>query len=411
VLVEVEGIKQSVLIALLLSNHGGDLLFRSAGITTFESRFSSIRFGGKMVSTWRQAMRFSVRATVIFAALTGVLPSVAAAAEQSVGVDAEHNTTAISESMYVRIGGIEQWIQIRGDDRANPVLLWVNGGPGGSTMPDAPVYRSWERMFTVVMWDQRGEGKTFEKNGELEAGSMTVDRMSSDGIEITEFLRKRLRKNKIILLGHSWGSILGIHMINSRPELFAAYVGTGQVTHLPRQFEAAYPLLIVRAKSNSQAEQELTSLGPPPWKADAAYEMVNKWAAVFEPLPAPPSQEDRRTWMRSPRPQTPAYVQAGMQFSNRVLSDAIEKEDLPAFATDFSVPVIFIQGSDDLLTTTSVVRSYFNQIVSRDKRFIELPAAGHLAIFRDRDQFLAQLVTQVRPLATKAPYIRPAGTL
>jgi pimeloyl-ACP methyl ester carboxylesterase len=345
-------------------------------------------------------MRLTVRATVILTALVGVLPNVAAPAEQDASVHVENNTTGISESMYVRIGGIDQWVQIRGDDRANPVLLWVNGGPGGSTMLDIPVYRSWERLFTLVMWDQRGEGKTFEKNGESEAGSMTVDRMSSDGIEVTEFLRKHLRKDKIILLGHSWGTILGIHMIKRRPELFAAYVGTGQVTHLARQFEAAYPLLVVRAKLNAQAEQELTALGPPPWKTDAAYEMVNKWAAEFEPPPAPPSEEDRRTWMRGPRPQTPAYVQAGMDFSNRVLSDAIEKEDLPAFATKFSVPVIFIQGSEDLLTTTSVVRNYFNQIVSRNKQFIVLPAAGHLAIFRDRDAFLALLATQVRPLST-----------
>jgi pimeloyl-ACP methyl ester carboxylesterase len=298
-------------------------------------------------------MRLTISEGVAIAVLVGVLPNVAAPADRSVDVSVEHQTNGISESMYVRIGGIDQWIQIRGDDRANPVLLWVNGGPGGSTMLDAPAYRSWERLFTVVMWDQRGEGKTFEKYGESEAESMSVEQMLSDGIEVTQFLRKHLHKNKIILLSHSWGSILGIHMIKSRPELFAAYVGTGQVTHLRRQFEVAYPLLLERAKANSQAEQELTALGPPPWKSEADYETVNKWADALDPPPAPPTEEDRRTWMRLPRPQAPAYIRAGLEFSNRALSDQIDKEDLPAFATTFAVPVVLIQGKEDLLTTTS----------------------------------------------------------
>jgi pimeloyl-ACP methyl ester carboxylesterase len=186
-------------------------------------------------------MRLAALGTAIISALLGVLPDVALPDEQSANVPV--GMTSISESTYVLIGGIEQWIQIRGDDLANPVLLWVNGGPGASTMLDAPVFRSWERRFTVVMWDQRGEGKTFEKHGESGAGAMTVKQMSSDGIEVTEFLRKRLHKDWIVLLGHSWGSILDIHMIKSRPDLFAAYVGTARVTHLPRQLEAAYPLL------------------------------------------------------------------------------------------------------------------------------------------------------------------------
>ena len=313
--------------------------------------------------------------------------TLAAARIRAVEAAGEHRATGISESMYVRIGGIDQWIQIRGDDPTNPVLLWVNGGPGASTMLDTPAIGPWERSFTVVMWDQRGEGKTFEKYGEALAGSMTLEQMCADGIQLTQFLRKHLHKDKIILLGHSTGSIMGVHMIKRRPELFAAYVGTGQVTHLRRQFEAAYPRLLARANDNLQAEQELTALGPPLWESEATYETVNKWAATLDPPPAPPTEEDRRTFMRHPLPQAPAYIRAGAEFSHRELDDQTDKEDLPAFATTFAVPVIFIQGKDDLLTTTSVVRDYLIRIVSSNKRFIELPAAGHGAIFRNRHQF------------------------
>jgi pimeloyl-ACP methyl ester carboxylesterase len=297
--------------------------------------------------------------------------------------------------MYVRIGGIDQWLQIRGNDPANPVLLWLNGGPGLSTIPSTYFYAPWERLFTVVMWDQRGEGKTFEKSGESVAASMTIEQMSSDGIEVAQFLRHRLHKKKIILLGHSWGSILGIHMIARRPDLFAAYVGTGQVVNIHRQFEAAYPQLLKRASGNSEAERELRSIGPPPWKDGEAYETVNKWADELDPpgkenAPVPPAILEQ--WRSR-------YFQAGAEFSGHVLFDAIGREDMTSFATRFAIPVIFIQGGDDLLTTTSVVKSYFNQIVAPKKKFIELPGDGHLAIFRDPDAFLAQLVAQVRPLA------------
>jgi pimeloyl-ACP methyl ester carboxylesterase len=154
--------------------------------------------------------------------------------------------------MYVRIGGIDQWIQIAGEDSESPVLLWLNGGPGGSTMPYEPAYSAWERSFILVMWDQRGEGKTFDRNGESEASTMTLDRMTADGIELAELLKKRLHKPRIILLGHSWGSVLGVHMITQRPDLFSVYVGTAQVTHLNRQFEAAYLPLRARAPPDSR---------------------------------------------------------------------------------------------------------------------------------------------------------------
>lgn len=314
-------------------------------------------------------------------------------ARETAGV--ERREPGLNEAMYVDIGGIDQWLQIRGDDPANPVLLWLNGGPGLSTIPSTYLYALWERAFTVVMWDQRGEGKTYQKSGDSVLRSMTIEQMTSDGIEVAEFLRSRLHKRKIILLGHSWGSILGIHMIARRPDLFAAYVGTGQVINIHKQFEAGYPQLLKRASGNHEAESELRSIGPPPWKDAEAYKIVNRWADALDPpgkknAPVPPATLEQ--W-RSP------YFQAGAEFSGRALFDAVGREDMTSFATRFDVPVIFIQGSDDLLTTTSAVKSYFNQIVAPKKKFIELPGAGHLAIFRDPDAFFAQLVTEVRPFA------------
>jgi pimeloyl-ACP methyl ester carboxylesterase len=257
-------------------------------------------------------------------------------------------------------------------------------------------------VFTVVMWDQPGEGKTFEKNGAAEASSMSIARMTQDGIDLAHC--QHLDQRKIILLGHSWGSVLGIHMIKAHPELFSAYVGTAQVTNLDSEFEAAYAALLVRARANVVAERELTAIGPPPWKGPDAYGLVNKWAAALDPPPMPPTEEDRRSFMRQPPPVLPPYIAAGEQFSHNSLDDAFTKEDLPAFATHFSAPIIFIQGRDDLWTTTSVVRDYYDHIAAPAKRFVELPGAGHDAIFGDRHEFLSQLVIQLRSLGiTNSP--------
>jgi pimeloyl-ACP methyl ester carboxylesterase len=303
-----------------------------------------------------------------------------------------HEPLAVHESRYVRIGGIDQWLQISGADRNNPVLLWLNGGPGGSTVPSICLYKSWERSFTIVMWDQRGEGKTFERSGDSVAPTMTIDKMSSDGIEVAQYLRRHLHKDKIILLGHSWGSILGIHMIQKRPDFFAVYVGTGQVIRLPQQFEDGYPQLLERAASNPKAHDELINIGPPPWKRGDSYHVVNVWADALDP----PSKVNSQLCAAEKLITPPPYIQAGAQFSGRMLFDAIGREDMTVFAKQFTVPVVFIQGADDLLTTTSVVKQYFEEIKAPHKDFVELPGTGHLAIFRDPDGFLGQLLAKVR---------------
>jgi pimeloyl-ACP methyl ester carboxylesterase len=346
-------------------------------------------------ATHRASSRCLGRMGRISASIAALFALVATCVASEDHTDGLPGPAAIKESMYVRIGGIDQWLQIRGDDTANPVLLWLNGGPGSSTISSTYLYRPWEHQFTVVMWDQRGEGKTFEKSGESGAGPMTIDQMASDGIEVAQYLAKRLHKRNIVLLGHSWGSILGIHMVVRRPDLFSAYVGTGQVVKLHRQFEAGYPMLLQRASSISEARRELEKIGPPPWNTGDAYQVVNKWAGDLDP----PEKANASSPMPSNMEPMPSYVMAGAQFSGRALFDAIGQVDMDRFATHFSIPIIFIQGSDDLLTTTSVVRAYFERIVAPTKYFVELPGTGHLAIFRDPDAFLAQMVLKVRPLA------------
>jgi pimeloyl-ACP methyl ester carboxylesterase len=132
----------------------------------------------------------------------------------------------IAEERFVQVGGIEQWIQIRGEDRENPVLLILHGGPGWPNATFTVPLRSWEKYFTLVQWDHRGAGKTLRRNGKAGSGEMTFPRRVSDAIELINFLRDYLHKDKVVLLAESMGTLTGIPLVKRRPDLFSALVVT-----------------------------------------------------------------------------------------------------------------------------------------------------------------------------------------
>jgi len=178
------------------------------------------------------------------------------------------NPRGVDEARYVPIGGIDQYITIRGEDRDNPVILFLHGGPGDATNPWGYLaFRSWLKYFTVVQWDQRGAGRTLGRSGAGIAPTITVERMTQDGVELASYLRQSLQKDKLILVGHSWGSILGLSMAKARPDLFYAFVGTGQVADETRNYAVAYEALLKKARAleDRTAVEELLAIGPPPY--------------------------------------------------------------------------------------------------------------------------------------------------
>ena len=319
-------------------------------------------------------------------------------------------TRGVNESGYVRIGGIEQWIQIRGEDRRNPVILWLNGGPGFSTMPATRLVRSWEHAFTVVMWDQRGEGKTFQRTGSTLTASMTVDRMTQDGIEVAEYVRARLQKDKIIVLGHSWGSVLGVRMVKQRPDLFSVYVGTGQVTSMPADAVASYPLLRARAHDlgNRVAEEQLASIGPPPFDRTEKNFTWIIWANALDPGEAKPATTAALPWEALKSLYEQRYLRAGLMYSQQTMMDVVFRLDLSTLGYQFDIPVVIIQGSEDLVTVTALAQDYFDKITAPHKEFVVLRGSGHLCLLNEPDTFLTALLRHVRPLV--APGSAPTAT-
>ncbi len=305
----------------------------------------------------------------------------------------------IDEARYVRLGGIEQWITIRGEDRRNPVLLFLHGGPGDVINPWAYAgFRSWLRAFTVVHWDQRGAGRTRGKNGPTPAGSLTIERMTQDGIELAEWLCQRLSKDRILLVGHSWGSVLGVFMAKERPDLFAAFVGTGQVADSSSNGAVVYAELLKKAEAlrESDALQELNDVGPPPYSNGRGYAVQRKWSNRFEgadlflastlglAMTAPGySTKDITDWFEG------QYVRSDQ------LAPGLTRETLSG---QFRVPVIVIQGAEDFTTSTSLARDFVNAIRAPQKEFVSIEDGGHFAVFMESDTFLRILVSRVRSL-------------
>jgi proline iminopeptidase len=166
----------------------------------------------------------------------------------------------------VSIGGIDQWVSIRGFDRRNPVLLMLHGGPGYVSMPLSWYFqRGWEEYFTVVQWDQRGSGKTYVSNDPAKvAPTLTRERVVADTEEMILWLRKEFHKDKIFVLGHSFGTFMGLTVAEKHPEWLHAYIGMAQMTNSPESERRGWRFAMEHAQAahNEQAVRELQSIAP-----------------------------------------------------------------------------------------------------------------------------------------------------
>jgi proline iminopeptidase len=166
----------------------------------------------------------------------------------------------------VRIGGIEQWVSIRGKDRRNPVLLLIHGGPGYVSIPMSWwVSRDWEEYFTVVQWDQRGAGKTYFLNDPAAvAPTLTIERMVTDAEEMASWVRKKLGKQRVFVLAHSAGSYAGLELATRHPDWLWAYIGVGQLTNSPESERQGWAFAMDAAKraGNTEAIRELEAIAP-----------------------------------------------------------------------------------------------------------------------------------------------------
>jgi pimeloyl-ACP methyl ester carboxylesterase len=325
---------------------------------------------------------------------------------QTAGRIAIRAPNGIDERRFVRIGGIDQWITIRGYERSAPAILFVHGGPGIPNSPLNAVFAPWERKFVVVQWDQRGAGRTYSRSGPV-GNDVTIDRMAQDGIEVADYVRRHLHKDKVILFGNSWGSDLGVRMAKARPDLFVAYVGTAQVVgHGGTAIGYAQLLARARARSDTKAMRALQAAAPP-YHDDDKFTEFETWALTYEGhgrnplvglLPAllySPDYDLKDVWGVLGPPRRLSNV----HFFGTKMDGPFATEDLRRLGTDFLTPIFIFQGAEDDLTPAPFARAWFDTLEAPKKAFVLIPGEGHGALVSQPETFVGLIEQYVLPLA------------
>jgi pimeloyl-ACP methyl ester carboxylesterase len=307
---------------------------------------------------------------------------------------------AIQESGYVSIGGQRQWIELRGWNRANPVLLWVHGGPGAPVISASySSFFPWEHQFTVVHWHQRGAGLTYAVNAPQR---LTIDTMVTDGIQAVEYVRSRLPDVPIIVVGHSWGSVLAMRMVQRRPDLFAAYVGTGQFTSLEDDGRDLFAAASARARrdSNESAARALGAVAALPVADVHRMDVVREWGRTEE-------VSDNPLLVYVGLLLSPGYpvhrvfsVTSGFAKSRADLFDEELHVNMRRDVPELKVPAFLFQGRDDWQVSTPAALRYFEALKAPAKEIV-LFDGGHMVAMLQSEAFLEALVEKVRPTALK----------
>lgn len=291
----------------------------------------------------------------------------------------------ITSDNFVPIGGIEQWVAIRGRDRSRPAILFLHGGPCDAQSPHLSLFAPWEERYVVAQWDQRGAGKTFEKNGPS-TPNMTFERIAQDAVEVAQYVTGQLGVPKLILVGHSWGAILGLRVVRLRPDLFYALVNTGQPVIGRDIVERMRSSAIVRAQAagNTEAAAELKSLDALQLVSDMTkfVGLLIKWTEPFIP-------------------SDQAYIATPTAFPNDFceskLNPFLLTIDARSGGYELPIPFFVIQGRDDNRTPPDAARAFVDQVHAPKKGYTAIDG-GHFACLTNPTGFLNALDSDLRSL-------------
>jgi proline iminopeptidase len=323
----------------------------------------------------------------------------------------------IERNTNVAIGGIQQFVSIRGTDRRNPVLLIIHGGPGFPTTPIAWWNtRALEEYFTVVHWDQRGSGKTHLINDpKIVAPTMKPERFVDDAEELAAWLRAEMGKRKLFVLGTSWGSYVGLELARRRPEWLHAYIGMGQAVNSPESERRGYAFALAAARKagNATAIAELEAIAPyaePGQPIPIEKIMVERrWSDFFGGVMAYRTQQvDGIASRLSPdySDEDAPRVYDGNGFSQDFLFGPVLELDF-SNVTRLNTPLIVFAGRHDRTVNSDVANEWFERVRAPRKQFVWFEHSAHEVMAEEPGKFLVSLLTYARPIAAKAKDVAP----
>lgn len=307
---------------------------------------------------------------------------------------------SIAEVGYLRLGGTDQWVMIRGESLANPPLILLYGGPG---MSETSFFRCFnaplEKHFTVVYWDQRGFNRSYDRS--IPSSSMTLEQFISDLDELVEAVRERTGKSKLVIFGHSWGSLLGAIYASRFPEKVAVYVGSGQIGDWPAAESASYAFALAEAQrlKNRKALRELVAIGPPPYPV-ASLLKQRAWHQRFEGQMRPKALWHMgRIVLGAPEASIrdlPGFIR-GFMFSIESMWDEVSKLNLHTLVPALQVPVFLLLGRRDRWVPPETSVAYFDALVAPSKELVWFESSGHEPFVDEPEKFNRAMAEIVRP--------------
>jgi len=303
---------------------------------------------------------------------------------------------AISELIPIEIGGMDQWILIRGEERSNPILLWLHGGPGSAQMPVHRAYnKDLEKEYVVVHWDQRGAGKSNHDGFSEE--TMTLDRFIEDVHELTKYLKERFDRQKIFLLGHSWGTQLGILTVQRYPDDYHAYISVSQVVHPQRADEISYEWLKQQVDENgsNQEKRKFEELSAPPFEEHDRYVTFAKMKDSFGG--GMDVGMGRLVWISM---KTEEYTVSdhikwfrGANRGSGPMWEELRDFDLFSDVSSLEIPVWFIVGEDDYNTPAELIEEYYRFVEAPEgKALMLMEETAHTPFMGDPERFNRELI-------------------
>jgi pimeloyl-ACP methyl ester carboxylesterase len=318
----------------------------------------------------------------------------------------------VQDSYKTRIGGIDQWLNVRGQDKGNPMILFVHGGPASPITPTMWQFqRPIEEYFTVANYDQRGAGKTYgETDPQAVGDTIRIERYVDDAIEVAEHLRQRYGKKKLVLVGHSWGTIVSMKAALKRPDLFYAYVGIGQVisTRENERISFEYAMARAKAESNQEALRDLASIAPYPGSQPITRERIivaRKWPQYYGGLSA--FRSNSGYFFDGPllspeydRKQVRDIDQGSLLTLARVLPEFVQVDFTGV--KRFPIPVVMFLGRHDYTTPTAPTEAWLAQVKAPSKKAVWFERSAHMIPWEEPGKTLVSLLTHVKPLTQEA---------
>ena len=313
----------------------------------------------------------------------------------------------VERLLPLNINGVEQWVSIRSRNPGNPVLLVVHGGPGWVAMPTSWYFaQGWDEYFTVVQWDQRGAGKSYDPNT---VDTLSIEQMQRDLDTVVGWIRSETRQDKIFLLGHSWGSVLGLDLARRHPEWLHAYAGAGQVVNM-RESERrgwAWAMQEARERGNSEAVAELQSIAPYA-EGSAAVSitdlyMQRKWVNAFGG--AAYNRPDAG-FEAAAMALSPDYTDDNLRDVWTAQETSVERlmpeimEISMSSLSDVRVPVVLMLGRHDINVSAQVAAEWFDRLQAPAKKLVWFEHSAHEMLVEEPGKVFLTLVNELRPLAS-----------